>query len=284
MTVHFSHNSHIARRRGGLVKTGVIGGLAVFVGFALFASLVVFAVGGIFVVTRPVVEASERFLGMLGEGKISAAYAAGADGLRVQQSEASFARAVTQLGLTDYASVSWRNREINNRNGIAEGTVHTKSGDKKPVLLRLVHENGEWRVVSVRFGGLELALFGDESLVPSTMELERLATETLLGFNQAVKSRDFNDFYVNLSQVWQQQTTPEQLQQTFQPFIDKNVDIAAIGNVRPQLTDPASIVDQGVLLVAGEYPTQPHAVRFKLEYVGEPAGWKLLGISVNVGP
>ena len=75
--------------------------------------------------------------------------------MRAQQDEAAFTRAVTRLGLTDYADATWQNREINNSNGIAEGTVRTKSGGTKPVVLRLVHESGEWRVVSVRYGGLE---------------------------------------------------------------------------------------------------------------------------------
>jgi hypothetical protein len=241
MTVQFSHNSHLSVRRGGLVRTGVIGGLVVFLGFGLFVSLVVLAIAGIFVLTRPVVDASEQFLTLVGEGKIAEAYAATADGLRAQQDEASFTRAITQLGLTEYASATWHNREINNHDGMAEGTVHTKDGHDKPIYVQLVHEDGQWRVVGLKFGGLALALLGDSPLVPPAEELELLATATLLDFDKAVKAQDFTSFYANLSELWRGQTTPEQLKQSFEAFIDKQVDIAAISTVTPQLTSPASL-------------------------------------------
>src|SRR5436305_7804796 len=93
----------------------------------LGAGLVAIFVGGIFAITRPVVDASEQFLALLGEGKIAEAYASAADGLRARQDEASFAAAVRQLGLTDFASVAWHSRQIENSDGTAAGTVATKS-------------------------------------------------------------------------------------------------------------------------------------------------------------
>jgi hypothetical protein len=280
MSIQYSQYSG---RRYGLAKTGVVGGVAVLLAIGLFGSLVVLAVAGIFAVTRPVVDASEQFLGLLGEGKVAEAYDAAGDGLRAQQDEAAFARAVNQLGLLDYSSVTWHNREIQNHEAIAEGTVVTKRGSSKPVFFQLVREGRAWKVVGLRFGGLELAMFGDAPVVPPEAELERIATTTLLDFDQAVQSRDFAEFYGTLSDVWKKQTTPQQLQTIFQEFIDKDIDIGAIKDFQPQLTRPAAVNDNGVLVIAGEYTTAPQPVRFELEYAHERTGWKLLGISVNVG-
>jgi hypothetical protein len=132
-------------------KRWLIGcGIAGILGIGLCASLVVLFVGSIFALTRPVVDASEQFLALLGQGKIAEAYAAVGDGFRAQQDEASFHGVVSQLGLTEYASVSWHNRQIENREASAEGTVTTKSGATKPVAIRLMQQGSKWTVIGVR--------------------------------------------------------------------------------------------------------------------------------------
>jgi hypothetical protein len=138
-------------------------------------------------------------------------------------------------------------------------------------------------VVGLRYGGVELATIEASASAPSGDELARLATESLLAFNQAIQAKDFGTFYDTLSDVWKQQTTPDQLAQIFQEFMDENVDISPIKDVTPQFAAPAALDENGVMQVAGEFPTQPSQVHFELQYVHQSAGWKLLGISVNVG-
>jgi hypothetical protein len=131
-------------------------GAASVLGFGLFVGLGVVFVVGVFALTRPVVDASEQFLSLLGQGKIAEAYASTADGFRARQDESSFADAVKQLGLTDYSSATWHSRQIDNQEGTTEGTVVTKGGGTKSISIRLVHESGKWAVVGVRFGGVDL--------------------------------------------------------------------------------------------------------------------------------
>ncbi|HEY1375771.1 MAG TPA: hypothetical protein VGF55_03220 [Gemmataceae bacterium] len=253
----------------------IVGGAAAVLG----GGLVLF-VGGLFALTRPVVDASEQFLALLGQGRVAEAYASAAGGLRARQDEASFAAAVKQLGLGDFASVSWHSRQIENDNGTADGTVTTKGGGTRPVSVRLVRESGRWAVVGLRYGLVEL-----ESVrpMPPTAETERMAADALLAFNGAVRAKDFTAFYGTLADVWKKQTAPQQLQATFREFIDKDIDIGAIKGTKPRLAPPPAVNDKGVLVVAGEYPTRPAPVRFELEYVPERGGWKLMGISLSVG-
>ena len=161
-------------------------GIAALLGLGLCTALGALFVGGLFALTRPVVDASEQFLALLGQGKIAEAYASAADGLRARQDEASFAGSVKQLGLTDYASVFWHSRQIENHEGIAEGTVTTKNGATKPVFLRLVREGGKWAVVGVRYGGVELVTIKAATLVPAEAELERPVAEAPPGFPGSV--------------------------------------------------------------------------------------------------
>jgi hypothetical protein len=129
-------------KKGWLIGCGI----AAVLGVGLCAGAVVLFVVGILAATKPVVEASEEFLGLLGQGKIAEAYASTASALRAKQDEASFSAAVKQLGLTEYASASWHNRSIVNNDGLAEGTITTKNGSTKPITIRLVNE-GKWKVV-----------------------------------------------------------------------------------------------------------------------------------------
>jgi hypothetical protein len=265
------------------MKRVFIAGIAVFVGFGLCVGLVILAITGIFAVTRPVVNASEQFLSLLGQGKVAEAYASTADGLRAQQDVASFSSAVKQLGLTDYSSVSWSHREINNQEGTAEGTVTARDGGTKAVFIRLVWEGDKWKVVGVRFGGVDLLTLQASSAVPPEAELARMVTETLLDFNQAVQEGDFTAFYGKLSDVWKRQTTPQQLQTIFHEFLEQRIDIGPIRDLMPQIAPSAVVNDNGVLVVAGKYPTQPSQVRFELQYTRERDRWKLMSISLGVG-
>lgn len=69
----------------------------------LFVIIILLAFG----LTRGAVKAGDEFLGLIGSGKIAAAYENASSTLKSQQSVGSFEQAVKNLGLNDFASVSW---------------------------------------------------------------------------------------------------------------------------------------------------------------------------------
>lgn len=257
-------------------------GVVCVLGLGLCIGLGALFIYRIFAFTQPVVDASQQFLNLLGQDKVAEAYASSASGLRAQQGEASFACAVKQLRLTDFRSVSWHNLQIENQEGLAEGTVTTKNGDSTPVSVRLIKEKGRWAVVAVRYGGIDLATIKGAPVVPAQADLDRMVAEALLDFNQAVRTKDFAAFYDKLSELWKKQTNPELLRKALQAFIDKDIDIEGIKDVKPKIA-LASLSEGSALTIAGYYPTEPSRVRFELKYASESAGWKLMGISVNIG-
>jgi hypothetical protein len=140
-------------RKRCLIGCGVAG----ILGIAVCAGLGGLFVGAVMALTRPVTDASEQFLALVGHGKFAEAYASTSEGFRAQQDEASFAGAVRQLGLADYASVTWHTRRIQNEVGTAEGTVVTKTGGSRPIAIRLLQEDGKWRIAGVSYAGVDLA-------------------------------------------------------------------------------------------------------------------------------
>src|SRR5262245_8448973 len=151
-------------------KSWLIGcGIAAVLGLAVCAGvgvLVYSGFKGVMAMSQPVVDGAEEFLGLLGQGKIAEAYASTANGFRTQQDKASFTAAVKQLGLTEYASASWNNRQFQNQTGSVEGTVTTKSGGTAPAALQLVNEEGKWKVAGVRYGGVDLVTIKAKAPVP----------------------------------------------------------------------------------------------------------------------
>lgn len=257
------------------MKKGCLIILAVMVlGIAGFIALIMGA-------TQPVVNASERFLTQLGQGKSAEAFASTGKALKNGQTQASFDAAVKQLGLDGYQSASWSNRSINNDRGEVKGTVTTKNG-AIPLEMVLIKEDGEWRVIGFhgpRLGGSSGA---PAAPVPGDEELRKLTLATLLSFNEAVQAKDFTKFHATVSVPLQQQLPPPKLAEAFRSFIEGGLDLSPIQGETPVFSKPPAVDGNGVLALEGYYPTQPSRVHFELGYLYEHPQWKLAGINVRV--
>jgi hypothetical protein len=140
------------------MKRGCLAGGVVAGALALLGAGITVFIFAIFSWTQPVVDGADDFLALLGQGKIAEAYASTADAYRAAQDEASFAAAVKQHGLTEYASATWYNRRlVNSSEGTVQGTVTTKDGGSRAVAMRLVQEQARWKVAGIRCGDIDLA-------------------------------------------------------------------------------------------------------------------------------
>ena len=253
--------------------------IALAAAFALVALVLVF----VFWLTRDAVASADNFLALIGQNKIAAAYQESSATLRGQQTQEAFAQSVQGLGLTDYASIFWSNREVKNDRAHLEGSVTTRAGGKIPLTMELVKENGAWKVIYLSAPRAGVAAEQSGKPMPSDEKSKALIRETLLAFNQAVAEKRFAGFHEQISRTWQEQITPEKLQDIFADFIEKQIDISSIKDVEPILTDPPEIDSNGILILQGYYPAHPASVNFRLKYLYEHPAWKLFGIQVNVG-
>ena len=121
------------------------------------------------------------------------------------------------------------------------------------------------------------------SRLPRGGEVDRLISQTLLDFNQAIKSKNFTAFHDSLSEAWKNQSTPSSLLKSFEEFIDKSIDIASIRDHKPQVVPPQQLTSNNTLQLKGRYQDTPSPIGFELEYANEKGDWKLLSISIRVG-
>lgn len=258
------------------IGCGVAGFLGIVGCGGLIAAIIYFA----FAATKPVVTASDEFLDLLAQGKTAEAYASCASGLHARLDEPSFTEAVKKLGLTEYKESSWNKRNINNDDGMVEGTITKKDGSSTPATIRLVHEGGKWKVSGVRVGGAELTSL---QRMPDDDDLQRIVRKTLLDFDKAVKLKDFTDFHAAIAESWKKEITAKDLQQTFHEFIDKEISLSGVSDLRAIFAEPPKIDDDGVLKMQGHYATRPLQVNFELRYMHEAPGWRLIGINLSTG-
>jgi len=90
------------------------------------------------------------------------------------------------------------------------------------------------------------------------------------------------EFHKGISIVWQKQITAEQLAEAFRSFVEKELNLAPIQGLTPAFDTPPSVNSDGVLILAGAYPSEPKKVHFTLKYVAENFAWKLIGINVEI--
>jgi hypothetical protein len=134
----------------GLLGVVLCGGIAYSFYFLVSTALTI---------TQPVVDGADHFLGFLGQGKFGEAYAETAKAFQAQGDETSFAAAVKQLGLDEFDSATWYNRSLtNNTEGNLEGRMTSKNGGTTPIAVRLVLEDGDWKIVAVHCGGVDLGV------------------------------------------------------------------------------------------------------------------------------
>ena len=146
--------------------------------------------------------------------------------------------------------------------------------------LKYISESASWKILGINIEAGPTREPAAE--VPPDKNLKKLVLDSLLSFDQAVRTKDFNKFHGEISKTWQQQISPDDLLKTFKSFVDQKAHIAGIADVDPEFTKPPAVDEEGRLIVAGSYPTQPKTVFFQLKYLTESGKWKLIGLNVRL--
>ena len=119
-----------------------------------------------------------------------------------------------------------------------------------------------------------------QNKVPSERALEALVKTTLLTFNDANVTGNYEVFHAKLSKPFREQFPVERLARTFRDFNKRHLDIIAA--MKPAYDPPPRVDDEGKLLVKGSFPTEPLRVYFDLDFIPSDGEWKLIRINVKV--
>lgn len=239
---------------------------AVVIGGGVWLVLQVFGA-----VSAPV-QAADRFLVLLGEGKTDDAYKLSASSLRKRMNAAQFGQRVKQLGLTEFDSSSFPRVSFKDGTAVLDGSFTRKSGGTVPLNITMAKEDETWKVAAFR------------GQVPEPATIRDMVRTSLTDFNKALQSGDFAAFHKTLAMPFREQFSAERIKDTFQAFMDRKIDLRGALGLDPVFSPEPAIGARQVLRVAGYFPSTPSRLHFDLKYVPEGGTWKLLAISVNVKP
>jgi hypothetical protein len=139
------------------------------------------------------------------------------------------------------------------------------------------------RMLAVMALMLMASLAQAQNKVPSERALEALVKTTLLTFNDANVTGNYEVFHAKLSKPFREQFSVERLARRFQEFSKKHVDFDVIAALKPSYDPAPKVDDDGKLLVKGHFPTEPLQVYFNFEFIASDGEWRLIGINVKVG-
>lgn len=118
--------------------------------------------------------------------------------------------------------------------------------------------------------------------VPIPMIQEALIKSTLMTFNDANVTGNYDVLHAKLSKPFRDQFPPERLKEAFKAFADNHVDFKIVAAKTPIAKEEPTVSDKGVLSLYGHFDTTPSHVYYELEFIMSDGEWKPIKINVNI--
>jgi hypothetical protein len=128
---------------------------------------------------------------------------------------------------------------------------------------------------------------GERTQAPTPAPIDRngvliLIRSTLLALDQANKTGNYTVLR-DLGAPGFQANTDARLAEIFATQRRDNLDLSGVAVLEPQLTVLPQIEANGMMRMAGFFPSAPTQVNFDLAYAPVNRQWRLFGISVSLG-
>ena len=139
--------------------------------------------------------------------------------------------------------------------------------------------------LSVPFAVAMMTASGGSALAqaaPDVTAQEVLIKSTLMTFNDANVTNNYDVFHAKLSKPFRDQFSTEKLKGIFKSFIDQHIDFDIVVAKQPIPDQPVAVDDKGTLKIYGHFDTKPNWVTYKLDYIRSEGEWKIVGIDVKL--
>lgn len=252
--------------------------LKVLAGIGLVVAV---GVSAIFYFTSGLVDTADEFFAAVAAADSELAYSYMSADFRASASRAELEAYLQANALDNITKANWSSRSLTGGKGSLEGSAETADGGVTPITLNFVKGDEGWRIYSLQKPAAGLSE-ETTSQAPSSEKVLALTSETTQVWAQAIDEQDMSKLYAHVSQLWQRQTSAEELGDIFSGFYDTGADFSVFNSVSPIFDEAPSIDEDGVMKVSGYYPTNPAQLHFEHSYVYEGLDWKLAGVRANI--
>jgi hypothetical protein len=147
-----------------------------------------------------------------------------------------------------------------------------------------------WRVLMFAAGLLAMISAGHaqtSTQAPKPAQIDRngvliLIRSTLLGLDQANKTGNYTVLR-DIGAPGFQNNTAAHLGEIFAKLRNDNLDLSGVAVIDPQLSVLPEIEANGLMHMAGFFPSVPTQVNFDLSFAPVNGQWRLFAISVSIG-
>jgi hypothetical protein len=123
-----------------------------------------------------------------------------------------------------------------------------------------------------------------EIVLPSAETVVILIRTTLLSLNDAMRTGNYTVLRDVASPSFREANSAGRLSQIFADVAAKNLDLAAVAILGPQLSQAPSIDQNKRLHISGYFPGNPVQLNFDLIFEPVNGQWRLFGLSVVPAP
>lgn len=244
--------------------------------------VIALALGSIFYFTADMVSAADEFFVAVKDDDMDTAYSYLSDDFRASTTQSELAAFLEKNRLSQFQEANWQTRSISGGRGDLVGSITTNSGGVVPISLSFVKGNGTWKIYAIQKPTSGLQEESVDLQIPSAPAQVELVRESMHQFAVSVNERSMKQFHEHSSNVWQQQHSIQDLDQAFSDFFDLGADLTILDNFSPRFASKPAFDENGFLVIAGYYPTEPDQLHFEQKYIFEGLGWKLIGFSANI--
>ena len=142
-------------------------------------------------------------------------------------------------------------------------------------------------VLVILLGACETAV-AQQAPAPKPANIDRngvlmLIRSSLLALDQANKTGNYTVLRDLGSPGFQAGNTAARLSEIFAPQRNGKLDLSGVAVIDPQLTVLPEIEANGMMRLAGFFPSMPSQVNFELIFAPVDGQWRLFGMGVNLG-
>lgn len=244
--------------------------------------VIALGLGAVFYFTSDMVSIADDFFSSARDGDIATAYSLLSEDFQATTTQAELSAFLENNRLVNYQDANWHDRSINGGRGELTGSVTTSSGGVVPISISFVKGADSWKIYSIQKPASGLQTESAPIQMPAEPEQVELVRSAIRVFAESINQGSMQGFYDHSSNLWQRQTTVEELDQAFVEFYNLGADLTFLDEYSP-VFDPLPLLnDDGVLVLSGYYQTTPNQFYFEQKYVYEGLGWKLIGFSSDI--
>ena len=241
----------------------------------------VLAIVAVFYFTSGMVDTADAFFQAVKQKDIAKARSYLAEDFKASTDEKALSDFLSKGAIINFKESSWSNRQISGGRGELDGSITTDSGGVVPIKMMFVKENDAWKIYAIQKPTAGLQSEDSSPTAPSKTDQIAMVKQSMRDFIISVEKKDMQHFRSTVSQLWQKQHTTETLNKGFEAILNSGANWQVLDGFAPILSNDAKVDENGILLLAGHYPTKPSQVLFEQKYIYEGLSWKLIGFKIE---